>query len=350
MSDGIKQDHEKVMEALYWWGVPTLFRCPHIPDPEGCEIALIGVPHSSGNGTTEKDQHLGPRSVRDVSPIGRRVHAKYNLDPWAESKIFDLGDVPLPEANDNEASIQRITDYYARLARQGVSTVSVGGDHSVTGGILQGLACEGSKLTEGRKVALLHFDAHTDAFHNLDHWLGAKKSAAHWASYLVQQGQVDADLSSQIGIRGNLRTLEWTETSDELGYQLITKDEFDDIGVVETIRRFRERIGDDPVYITFDLDCLDPSIAPAVSNVEAGSTGFTMNEANKLLQGIRGLNVIGGDVVCLMPTKDNPNKITSMVAMSIMFELISLVSDRQRTDRHKMRGGSSNSQGDNLVF
>ncbi len=166
-------DHKKVMEALYWWGLPTLFRCPYEENPSECDIALVGVPHSSGNGTTEKDQHLGPRAVRDVSPIGRRVHGKYQLDPWAESKIYDVGDVPLPEANDNEASIQRITDYYARLAQRGISTVSIGGDHSVTGGILQGLACEGSKLTKGKKVALLHFDAHTDTFHNLDHWLGA---------------------------------------------------------------------------------------------------------------------------------------------------------------------------------
>ncbi|WP_120497902.1 arginase family protein [Kiloniella sp. EL199] len=330
MSD---DDHKKVMEALYWWGLPTLFRCPYEENPTECDIALVGVPHSSGNGTTEKDQHLGPRAVRDVSPIGRRVHGKYQLDPWAESKIFDLGDVPLPEANDNEASIQRITDYYTRLAQRGIPVVSIGGDHSVTGGIIQGLGCEGSKLTKGKKIALLHFDAHTDTFHNLDHWLGAKKSAAHWGSYLVQQGQVDGNLSSQIGIRGNLRTLDWTNTSDDLGYQLITKEQFDEIGIEETIRRFCNRIGDDPVYVTFDLDCLDPSIAPAVSNLEAGSNGFTIDQANSLLRGIRGLNIIGGDVVCLMPTKDNPNKITSMVAMSIMFELICLISDRQRNLR-----------------
>ena len=96
--------------------------------------------------------------------------------------------------------------------------------------------------------------------------------------------------------------------------------------VVET---FLNRIGDRPVYITFDLDCLDPTIAPAVSNLEAGCNGFTIDEAVELLRGVRGRNVIGGDVVCLMPTKDQPNQITSLVATSIMFELISLIADRK---------------------
>ena len=98
-----------------------------------------------------------------------------------------------------------------------------------------------------------------------------------------------------------------------------------------TCELIRERIGDAPVYVTFDLDCLDPSVAPAVSNLEAGVTGFTIDEANTMLRSIRGLNVVGGDVVCLMPTKDLPNNITAMVAAHMLFEIVALVADTYRT-------------------
>ncbi|MEO1458856.1 MAG: arginase family protein, partial [Pseudomonadota bacterium] len=93
-------DDALMMRGLYWWGVPTLFACPHIEDPAGCDIALVGIPHSTGNGTTERDQHLGPRAVRNVSALQRRVHMGFGLDPWEAVRVADLGDVPLPEAND----------------------------------------------------------------------------------------------------------------------------------------------------------------------------------------------------------------------------------------------------------
>ena len=83
-------------------GIPTLFRCKNDPDPKNCDIALVGVPHSTGNGTTERDQHLGPRAVRNISAMLRRSHLQYGIDPWKKNKIHDLGDVPFPEANDNE--------------------------------------------------------------------------------------------------------------------------------------------------------------------------------------------------------------------------------------------------------
>lgn len=317
-----------LLEALYWWGVPTLFRCPHDPDPAHCDIALAGVPHSSGNGSTERDQHLGPRAVRHVSAHNRRAHAAYELVPWDTCRINDLGDVPLPEAMDNEACIERITTFFRRLADARTPVVAIGGDHSVTGGILQGLAGPGSRLTEDRPAALVHFDAHADSYEQLPHWLGARKSAAHWAAYLVRQGHVDAAHSVQIGIRGNPRSLDWLRPSYELGYEVIPIARYRELGPEQCIELIRERVGDLPTYVTFDLDCLDPSAAPAVSNLEAGVGGFSVDEVNLLLRGLRGLNVIGGDVVCLMPSKDTPNGITAMVAAHVAFEQISLIADR----------------------
>ncbi|MEL7543972.1 MAG: arginase family protein [Pseudomonadota bacterium] len=321
-----------MMDSLYWWGVPTLFGSPHEADPANCDIALAGVPHSTGNGTTERDQHLGPRAVRHMSRLQRRAHGKFGFIPWETCRIHDVGDVPFPEANDNEACIQRITDFYSRIDAAGARPVSIGGDHSITGGILQALGGANSKLTGGRKAALLHLDAHTDVFEHVDHFLGAKKSAAHWGSYLVHQGHIDPTRSVQIGLRGNTRTLDWLQPSIDLGYEVITMERFHELGVAACCEMIRERIGDAPLYVTFDLDCLDPTVAPAVSNLEAGEEGFRINEAMALLRCVRGLDVIGGDVVCLMPTKDSPNNITAMVASNVMFEIVSLIAERWRTD------------------
>ena len=319
-----------MMETLYWWGVPTLFRAPYAPDLKDCDIALVGVPHSSGNGSTERDQHLGPRAVRNVSAHNRRYHKHFDFSPWEAARICDAGDVPLPEAMDNEKCIERISGFFRRIAEAGINPVSIGGDHGITGGIVQAIAGEGSRLTDGRKAALLHLDAHTDAYENIEHWMGAKKSAAHWAAYCVRQGNLDATRSVQIGMRGNPRTRNWLQPSYDLGYEVITMDRYREIGADACIEIIRKRIGDAPLYITFDLDCLDPAVAPGVSNIEAGVTGWSIDEANQLLRSVRGLNVIGGDVVCLMPTKDSPNNITAMVAAHMMYEILSLIADRKR--------------------
>ena len=320
-----KSNDELMMDTLYWWGIPTLFRCDHKTDPSHCDIALLGVPHSTGNGTTERDQHLGPRAVRHVSAGLRRVHLDMQINPWEKKIIHDLGDVPLPEANNNEKCIEDITNFYKKIAVTSTPVVSIGGDHSITGGILQGLALNNLSLTQGKKISLLHIDAHTDTFSQLDHFLGAKKSAAHWGAYLVDDGIVDPTKSMQIGMRGNPRTLDWLQPSYDLGYNVVTMQEFKKKGIQEVINETLNKLGDNPIYITFDLDSLDASIAPAVSNIEPSFTGFSMEEVKALIQSVKNKNVIGGDVVCLMPTKDSPNNITSMVAASIMFEIISVI-------------------------
>jgi len=322
-------DEMTLLEALWWWGVPSLFRCPVNPDPAQCDIALVGVPHAAGNGSTERDQHLGPRSVRNVSAHNRRLHKAFGyFSPWETCRIHDLGDVPLPEAMANEACIERISRYYRRIADAKTRVVSIGGDHSISGAILQAIAGEGSALTEGKPVALVHIDAHTDTYENIEHWMGARKSAAHWAAYTVRQDNVDPARSTQLGIRGNTRSATWLETSLNLGYDLIEMETYRELGPAATITRIRDRAGDGPVYISFDLDSLDPSVAPAVSNLEAGVTGFSIDEANAILRGLRGLDIVGADVVCLMPTKDQPNQITAMVASHLLFELTCLIADR----------------------
>ena len=319
------EEHDvSMMENLYWWGIPTLFRCPQ-DKLETADIALVGVPHSTGNGTTERDQHLGPRAVRNVSALQRRVHGDFKIDPWNEAKIIDAGDVPFPRANDNEHCIEQITNFYKGIDNSNTRPVSIGGDHSITGGIIQGLA--NGVLTKGEKICFLHLDAHTDVFTTVDHFLGAQKSAAHWGAYLPDQGMVDPKNSMQIGLRGHPRTLDWLQPAYDYGYNIVTMKEYRQRGALDVIEQVKAVLDGRPVYITFDLDCLDPSAAPAVSNIEPGVKGFSVDEAIELIHSVRGMNIIGGDVVCLMPTKDSPNQITAMVAAAVMFEMISMIAE-----------------------
>ena len=321
-----------MMNNLYWWGIPTLFRCPHVDiadqDFAHADIALIGVPHSTGNGTTERDQHLGPRAVRNIAAVQRRVHGEFGLDPWSSASIIDAGDVPFPKANDNEDCIARITEFYQTVDAKGVRPVSIGGDHSITGGIIQALGC--GQLTGGEPVSFLHLDAHTDVFTKVDHFLGAEKSAAHWGAYLADQGKVDPKRSMQIGLRGHPRTLDWLQPSYDYGYNVVTMAEYRERGAADVIAQIKDVLDGRPVYITFDLDCLDPTVAPAVANIEPGVAGFGIDQARELLHAVRGMNIIGGDVVCLMPTKDHPNQITSMVAASVMFEMLSMIAENKK--------------------
>ena len=159
-----KLDQTVFDSFCYWQGVPTLFRCPHDPDPANCDIGLIGVPHSSGNGTTERDQHLGPRALRDMSMGYRRCHAEYRIDPWNKCRINDLGDPPMPNAMVNDTTVKEIEAFFKKVDEAGCRPVSIGGDHSIPLPILRAIASPDSKINGGEPVAMVHFDAHLDTY------------------------------------------------------------------------------------------------------------------------------------------------------------------------------------------
>ena len=323
------------MQAWYWWGVPTFFKCPWNENPSDSDIGLIGIPHSAGNGSTERDQHLGPRQIRHVSGRLRRAHQGFRLDPWTELSIADLGDVPLPHGNNNEVSVEHIQAFFEYVDAGKCRPVSYGGDHSVTGPILKALTREGSNATAGGKVALVHFDAHRDDYQHMPHWLGAVKSAAHWAAYTVNEGAVDVDKSIQIGIRGNPMKPRKDPAESGTGYQVVPADEIFKRGLTETVEIMRDRIGDMPVYVSIDLDVLDPADAPGVANLEAGYRGLRTYELIEILHGLRGRNIVGGDIVCPMPTIDSPNQITGLTGTVLMFEMLCLIGDYMRTQKSK---------------
>lgn len=317
---------ERTMRSVYWWGIPTFFGCPHVTDLSDVDVALVGMPHSTGNGSTERDQHLGPRAIRNISNNWRPAHARFGFDPWSVANVVDAGDVVMPSFMVSDTALAEAEVFLRRIVGTKARPIAVGGDHSVPLPVLRTLAGSGGRL--GRPVALVHFDAHYDTFDRMPDWFGVVHSAGHWASRAVHEGLVDPAHSLLVGRRGHLSVFAQTAVSEELGYRVIEKDDFDELGIEGTVAAIRERVADLPVYISFDLDVLDPSVAPAVSNLVFGEEGMTMKEALRTLQGLRGLDLAGADLVCIMPTKDSPNQITAGNGAAILFELVSLVADR----------------------
>jgi guanidinopropionase len=316
------------MPGLYWWGPATFFGCATSDDPAATEIGLIGVPHSLGGLTTERDQHLAPRAVRHVSGFYRRVHRDYGFDVWDTHSVNDLGDTPIPHLAVGDRAVQDIQQFFEAVVATGTRPVSVGGDHSVTAPILRALCSDASPFEKG--IALIQVDAHLDTYEGLGDWFGIENSCATWAASVVREGTVDPQRSVQVGRRGHFSPMAQGNVPD-LGYHRIDKDDVDQLGIDGTVQRIVEVVGDAPVYITFDLDTFDVSVAPAVSAPEATEGGFAIKDATALLRGLRALNVIGADVVEYMPTKDNPNHVTGLVASMIMFEELYLIANALQT-------------------
>ena len=313
----------------YWWEIPTLFGCKIERDPSAADIALVGVPHSTGNGTTDREQHLGPRAIRDVSMGYRRFHLRDRELPWRVCRIRDFGDAYMPNMMNNDKTMEDIEAFLKPLDEAGTRTVAVGGDHSVTMPMVRAFTGPDSKVS-GQPVAMVHLDAHRDTYSEGQLFYGNRYWAGSWGRDMNLEGLVDPDKVFQIGLRGDTGPISETY-SGRAGYRVIMMEEFEERGAAAVAEEIRERVGDTPLYITIDLDVLDTTLAPAVSNPEFGYRGFTMAETRGLLQGMWGLNVVGGDVCEIIPTKDDAAKSTAINASVVTFELICLVAQALRS-------------------
>jgi guanidinopropionase len=301
---------------LYYVDPPTFLRCSWDTDPAHADIALIGVPWAGGN-PVEREQYLGPRAVRCVSAGYHRAHREFRLDPFAQCRINDLGDVPVAMQLDPRVGIDGITAFFARVAAAGARPVSVGGDHSVTLPILRAIA--GAESPLGGPLAVVHFDSHTDSYAPE----AGVMNAGVGFRVGVEEGLIDAEHSVQIGINGPMGDLGMDSFSAEAGYRVITLDEFEELGVAGTVAEIQSRVGDTPVYVSFDLDVLDLPWAPGVADPEVG--GLTIREALKVIRGMRGLQLVGADLVCMIPRKDGAGEVTAFSAAALMHELVTMI-------------------------
>lgn len=303
-------------------GVSTFLGASYRPEAAeqadfgGLDVAFIGIPMDLGVTNRSGARH-GPRAVRGIDRIGPYNHA-LKVVPMAECQAADIGDVPMRSRYSLTSCIEDIAAFYERVQSAGVRPLSVGGDHSVTYPILKALGRE-------RPVGLVHFDAHCDTGGEYD---GSKFNHGGPFRLAVLDGVVDPRRSIQIGIRGPAEFL-W-EFSYDAGMTVLHIEDVEKMGIEGVIKRALEVVGDGPTYISFDVDGLDPAFAPGTGTPETG--GLTPREAQQILHGLRGIDVIGGDVVEVAPQYD-PTSNTAMVGAQILFEMFSLIVLGQRFER-----------------
>ena len=307
------------MTAPRYTEIATFMRAPLASSFDDVDIAMIGVPFDGGTTNRPGARH-GPREIRNSSSLMRAIHHVTKVNPYDLCNVVDAGDVPFNRVFEIEAVMDDIRDYYTRLHAQGVVPLSAGGDHSITYPIFGAIAAD-------RPIGMVHIDAHTDTW---DEFLGCKFTHGAPFRRAVEDGLLDPKRTIQIGIRGAQNTSEGWDYSIESGMRVLFMEEFDEIGVDKVIEEALRVIGDGPAYISFDVDGLDPVYAPGTGTPEVG--GMTTIDAQRLLRGLRGLDLWGGDIVEVAPPFD-PSGNTALVGATMMYEVLCLLAesvDRRR--------------------
>jgi guanidinopropionase len=317
-----RRSAEAILKFTYYYGPATFFNCVYDRDPAAADIALAGVPYSGGN-MIDRGQYLGPRAIRNVSMGYQRTHRELGLNPFELCRINDVGDAPILNALNPNAALSDFQEFFTAIDVAGCRPVSVGGDHSITLPALRALA--GAKSRRGGPVCVVHFDSHTDAAPPSESMgRGAEHAATQF--YLgVEEGLIDPEHSLQIGMNGAVGDPAQDQYSHEAGYRVINLDECEELGVKGIVSAIRDRVGARPTYLSFDLDVLDMPWAPAVADPEVG--GLTARQAQKIVRGMRGMNLIGADFVCFVPRKDCAGEITAFSASAIMHEALTIMAE-----------------------
>lgn len=293
--------------------IATFMRAPLQYDPAGLDIGLVGVPYDGGVTNRPGARH-GPREIRNSSSLMRAIHHATRVNPYDLCKIADMGDVRFSRVMDNNAVVEEIEAFFTRLVEANVMPLSAGGDHSITYPIFRALAKDGP-------IGMVHVDAHSDTWGEIQ---GSKFNHGSPFRLAVEEGLLDPKRAVQIGIRGAQNGEDGWEFCEKHGMRVIFIEEFDEIGVDAVIEEARRVVGDGETYITFDVDGLDPVYAPGTGTPEAG--GISMREAQKLLRGLRNLNLIGGDVVEVAPAFDQTGN-TALIGATLMYEILCLLAE-----------------------
>ena len=294
-------------------GIASFMGTPLVQDPDKLDIALIGVPFDGGAENRPGQRHA-PREIRNMSSLRRPIHHVTGVNPYELCRVGDMGDVPFPHALDLEASHADITEFVSRIHSAGTVPLSVGGDHSITLPIFRAIATD-------RPVGMVLVDAHTDT---LDAELGSRFSHGTPFRRAVEEGLLDPERTVMIGIRGARNKEEGLTFALESGMRVIHMEDFTKLGVEAVIAEASRVVADGSTYISFDIDCLDPAFAPGTGTPEVG--GMTTIEAQALVRGLRGLELIGGDVVEVAPPFD-PTGNTALVGATMMYEILCVLAE-----------------------
>ncbi|MEZ5931040.1 MAG: agmatinase [Alphaproteobacteria bacterium] len=304
------------MLAPRYMNIPTFMRTPMVNDPAEVDIALIGVPYDNAVTNRPGARH-GPREVRNASTMMRTIHHVTRINPYSLCKVGDLGDVPLPHLFDDAGVVEDIESFYRKLAAAGTTPLSIGGDHSITFPILKALGAEAP-------LGLVHIDAHTDTW---DQFLNTRFSHGAPFRRAVEAGVLDPKRTIQIGIRGAQNADEGWRYAEENGMRVVFIEELNERGCQAIVEEARAVVGDRPAYVTFDIDCLDPAFAPGTGTPEFG--GLTPVQAQTLVRGLAGLNLVGADVVEVSPPFDHAG-ITALAGATMAYELLCILASARR--------------------
>ena len=292
-------------------GPATFARLPRIDQVEKADVKVIGVPFDSGV-SYRPGARFGPGHIRESSRLLRPYNPALDISPFETLQVADAGDIAVSPFNIHEA-IDTIQAAALDLTSDGAKLVTIGGDHTIALPLLRAAA------TRHGPVALLHFDAHLDTW---DTYFGAEYTHGTPFRRAFEEGLLDTEALSHVGTRGPLYGKKDLDDDHRFGFGIVTSADVYYQGVREIVVKLRDRIGNRPLYVSIDVDVMDPAHAPGTGTPEAG--GITSRELLEILRGLAGLNLIGADVVEVAPAYDHA-QITGIAASHISYDLISLL-------------------------
>ena len=293
-------------------GVRTFARCPYVPDSlDGVDVAVVGIPFDTGT-SMRAGTRFGPEAIRSASVMLRPYNPSQQTTVFGALSVVDRGDVEVTPQN-GERTAGQTAAALEPVVQAGVTTLALGGDHSVVLGELRAHAAVHGPL------GLVLLDAHADVW---DQYYGERFFHGTPFRRAVEEGLLDPSRSLLAGMRGSLYGLEDVSLPQELGFEVLTCDELCALTPAEYGARVRARVGDGPLFLSFDIDVLDPAFAPGTGTPEAG--GLTTREALGYLRALAGLRFSGFDVVEVSPPYDSPGQPTAVAASNVAYELLTL--------------------------
>jgi agmatinase len=298
-------------------GPATFARLPRIDEVSRADVAILGVPFDTGV-SYRPGARFGPAHIRQSSKLLRPYHPAQDVHPFGDQQVADAGDVAVNPFDLTEA-VQQIDDAVTAVRADGASLLTLGGDHTIALPILRSL------YRDHGPIAVLHFDAHLDTW---DTYFGAPYTHGTPFRRASEEGLLDLERCQHMGIRGPLYAATDLEDDAALGFQIVRADDYEVDGVRGAVDRMRRRLGDGPVYVSIDIDVLDPAHAPGTGTPEAG--GLTSRELLHTLRGLTGLNVVGADIVEVAPAYDHA-EITGIAAAHVAYELLAVLAKNRTT-------------------
>ena len=294
-------------------GPSTFCRLPELRDVPYCDVAILGIPFDSGT-SYRPGARFGPQSIRQASRhLRTNFHPAYDTEPFRELQVADAGDVACNPYNIEEA-IDSIEKAATELFDSAPAIVSLGGDHTIAVPLLRAV-----NKHVGGPVALVHFDAHLDTW---DTYFGAPYTHGTPFRRAAEEGLFIDGSSMHVGIRGPLYSRDDLKNDEELGFKVVHCDDLQEHGVEHVVQRIRDRVGDHPLYLSIDIDVLDPAHAPGTGTPEIA--GLSSRELVNIVRGLQGLNLVAADIVEVAPAYDHA-EITSLAGATVAYEMINLV-------------------------